>query len=108
MRYLRDLGRRKVRTALTILGMTIGIWALVVFGSMANKITALVEGGSGYYADKVTVSDSPARSAASPPRRCRIRPRTSSRPSTGVDVVVPAVMMLMDDQEPAVSMASHR
>ena len=38
---MRDLGRRKLRTTLTILGITIGIWALVVFGSMANKINAL-------------------------------------------------------------------
>ena len=44
MRYLRNLGRRHVRTILTILGITIGIWALVVFGSMANKINALVAG----------------------------------------------------------------
>ena len=57
MHYLRDLGRRKVRTTLTILGITIGIWALVVFGSMANKINALVEGGSTYYAGKLTLAD---------------------------------------------------
>ena len=57
MRYVRNLGRRPVRTVLTILGITIGIWALVVFGSMANKINALVSGGSGYYADKITVAD---------------------------------------------------
>ena len=57
MRLLRELSRRKLRTALTILGITIGIWALVVFSSMANKINALVEGGSTYYADKITVSD---------------------------------------------------
>ncbi len=53
---MRNLGRRKLRTTLTILGITIGIWALVVFGSMANKINALVEGGSTYFADKVSVS----------------------------------------------------
>ena len=57
MRLLRELSRRKLRTALTILGITIGIWALVVFSSMANKINALVEGGSTYYADKIIVSD---------------------------------------------------
>jgi cell division protein FtsX len=62
MRYFRNLGRRPVRTVLTILGITIGIWALVVFGSMANKINALVSGGSDYYADKITLSD-----------RCRCR-----------------------------------
>ena len=42
MRLLRQLARRKLRTTLTILGITIGIWALVVFSSMANKINALV------------------------------------------------------------------
>jgi len=38
MRLLRELSRRKLRTTLTITGITIGIWALVVFSSMANKI----------------------------------------------------------------------
>ena len=55
MTLLRDLGRRKLRTTLTILGITIGIWALVVFGSMSNKINAIVDGGSTFYEDKVTV-----------------------------------------------------
>jgi putative ABC transport system permease protein len=57
MRLLRQLTRRKLRTTLTILGITIGIWALVVFSSMANKINALVEGGSQYFAGKVLVTD---------------------------------------------------
>src|SRR5688572_9169497 len=60
MRLLRELSRRKLRTALTILGITIGIWALVVFSSMANKINALVDGGSQYYADKIIVTDGSA------------------------------------------------
>ena len=60
MRLLRELSRRKLRTTLTILGITIGIWALVVFSSMANKINALVEGGSQYYADKILVTDGSA------------------------------------------------
>ncbi len=60
MRLLRELSRRKLRTTLTILGITIGIWALVVFSSMANKINALVEGGSEYYANKILVTDGSA------------------------------------------------
>jgi putative ABC transport system permease protein len=56
MKILRDLGRRRLRTTLTILGITIGIWALVVFGSMANKINSIVDGGSQFFADKVTVA----------------------------------------------------
>ena len=57
MTLLRELGRRKLRTTLTILGITIGIWALVVFSSMANKINGLVASGSDYYVGKVIVSD---------------------------------------------------
>jgi putative ABC transport system permease protein len=64
MRLLRELSRRRLRTTLTILGITIGIWALVVFSSMANKINALVEGGSQYYADKIIVTDGSSFGAA--------------------------------------------
>ena len=57
MRLLRQLSRRKLRTTLTILGITIGVWALVVFSSMANKINALVAGGSQYFEGKILVTD---------------------------------------------------
>jgi putative ABC transport system permease protein len=57
MRLLRELSRRKLRTALTITGITIGIWALVVFSSMANKINGLVGQGTEFYADKIIVTD---------------------------------------------------
>jgi len=56
MRLVRDLGRRKLRSGLTITGIAVGIMALVVFGSMANKMNALISGGSKYYADKAVVS----------------------------------------------------
>jgi len=57
VRLFRELSRRKLRTTLTILGITIGIWALVVFSSMANKINALFDGGNQYYVGKIVVSD---------------------------------------------------
>ena len=53
MRILRELSRRKLRTSLTITGITIGIWALVVFSSMANQINGLVGMGTKFYADKI-------------------------------------------------------
>jgi putative ABC transport system permease protein len=56
MRLVRDLGRRKLRSTLTITGIAIGIMALVVFGSMANKMNALIGGGSKYYQGKIVVS----------------------------------------------------
>ena len=60
MRILRELSRRKLRTSLTIVGITIGIWALVVFSSMANQINGLVGMGSEFYADKIVVTDGEA------------------------------------------------
>src|SRR4029079_4510811 len=51
------LSRRRLRTTLTILGITIGIWPLVVFSSMANKINGYVDSGSDYYIGKIIVSD---------------------------------------------------
>jgi len=56
MRTLRNLGRRKLRTALTVSGITIGIWALVVFGALATKIDGLVSGAHDYFGDRVVVS----------------------------------------------------
>ena len=60
MRLLRELSRRRLRTTLTVLGITIGIWALVVFSSMANKINGFVESGSDYFVGKIIVSDASA------------------------------------------------
>lgn len=57
MRILRELSRRKLRTSLTIIGIAIGIWTLVVFSSMANKINTIVDGGSQFYVGKIIASD---------------------------------------------------
>jgi putative ABC transport system permease protein len=56
VRTLRNVFRRKARAFLTIFGIAIGVFALVVMGSMAEKITLLVDGGTTYYKDKVSVS----------------------------------------------------
>jgi putative ABC transport system permease protein len=95
---LRNLGRRKVRTTLTILGITIGIWALVVFGSMANKIGALVEGGSTYYADKIVLSDASGSLGGFANVPMSLSTAELVRAVDGVDAVAPGVMLLMDDE----------
>ena len=56
MRILRNVFKRKLRVMLTIFGITIGVLALVVMGSMAEKINLLVAGGIRYYSGKVTVA----------------------------------------------------
>ena len=104
MKLLRNLARRKVRTTLTILGITIGIWALVVFGSMANKIDALVAGGSSYYEGKITLSDKAGAVGGFSAAPMSLATAEAVRRVEGVDVVDPVVMMLMDDQPGAVAM----
>ena len=101
MRLLRNLSRRKLRTTLTIVGISVGIWALVVMSSMANKIGALVEGGSTYYRDKITVSD-----ASNPNFGFGFTPMPLSTADEilaipGVAVTVPEVSMLLDPDETA-------
>jgi len=56
MRILRNIFRRKLRVTLTVFGITIGVLALVVMGSMAEKINLLVSGGVRYYSNKVIVA----------------------------------------------------
>jgi putative ABC transport system permease protein len=97
MHSLRNLGRRKVRTSLTILGITIGIWALVVFGSMANKIGAMVEGGSTYYADKITLSDAAGSMGGFSAAPMSLETAELVRAVPGVAAVAPGVMVLMDE-----------
>ena len=57
MRMFRNVFRRKMRAFLTIFGITIGVFALVVMGSMAEKINLLIDGGTRYYSDKVVIAD---------------------------------------------------
>ena len=98
MSLFRNLARRKLRSTLTIVGITIGIWALVVMSSMANKIGALVEGGSNYYQDKIIVTDASniAVGFGFTPMPLETADRILAIP--GVDVTVPEVGMLLDPE----------
>lgn len=105
LRSLRNLSRRKLRTGLTILGITIGIWALVVFSSMANKINALVEGGSEYYADKVIVTDaSDASGMMGAPLAASVADEIAS--VDGVELAVAQVSLVLDPESTGMSMGT--
>ena len=96
MRLLRQLTRRKLRTTLTILGITIGIWALVVFSSMANKINSMVAGGSQYFAGKVLVTDASNLAVAIGITPMKIDVADQVRKLGGVAASVPQIQMLLD------------
>jgi putative ABC transport system permease protein len=96
MRLLRQLTRRKLRTTLTILGITIGIWALVVFSSMANKINSLVEGGSQYFAGKILVTDATNFAVGAGITPMKIDVADQVRELDGVAAVDAQIQMLYD------------
>ena len=54
---LRNIFRRKLRTGLTVFGITIGIFALVVLGAMAEKINVLVDGAERFLSDRISIGD---------------------------------------------------
>jgi putative ABC transport system permease protein len=103
MRMLRNLSRRRVRTGLTILGITIGIWALVVFGSMANRINDMVGQGAQYYTSgAVTVWSGGGDMPLSNPIDISLATRLAAL--DGVDVVVPGTSLNLSGTASGVSM----
>jgi putative ABC transport system permease protein len=103
MRMLRNLSRRRLRTALTILGITIGIWALVVFGSMANRINDMVGKGSVYFqSGAISVWGGGGDTPKMNPLDISLEDKIKSIP--GVDVVVPGVSMNLTDDNASMSM----
>lgn len=96
MVMLRNLTRRKLRTTLTIVGITVGIWALVVMSSMANKIGSLVEGGSTYYNGKIIVSDGSNIAFGFVYTPMPISTADLILQVPGVAVAVPEVQLLLD------------
>ena len=54
---LTELWAHKMRSMLTLTLLMLGVFALVVMGSMAEKINLLIDGGTRYYSDKVIIAD---------------------------------------------------
>lgn len=96
---LRNLLRRKLRTALTIGGIVIGVFALTVMGAMSEKLTQLVKGGENYYGDKVTVTDSQASLFGGAPMNMDKRAEIAK--VEGVKFVSPSVGLLFSEDTTA-------
>ena len=59
---LRNIGRCKLRSGLTVLGIVIGVFALTVMGALAEKLNVLVDGGDEYFRTRIFVLEQDARS----------------------------------------------
>jgi putative ABC transport system permease protein len=55
MEILRNITRRKLRSALTISGIVIGVLALTTMGALAENFNALIDGGVKYFGSNVQV-----------------------------------------------------
>jgi len=102
MGTIRNVFRRKGRAFLTIFGITIGVFALVVMGAMAEKLNLLVDGGIRYYGDKVTVTDAGATGTFGGPLSLK-KVREIERVD-GVARASASLAMLLDNDANQVSM----
>ncbi len=104
MRTIRNVFRRKTRAILTISGIMIGVLALVVMGSMAEKITKLVDGGTEFYGDKVTVAAGTGKgmSITSEPMSVDMVKRIEK--VEGVARASAGVMLLLDAKQSSMNM----
>jgi putative ABC transport system permease protein len=97
---ISNIWRRPLRTALTILGIVIGVFALTVMGALAEKLNVLVDGGDEYFRTRIFVFDEGAASGF----------QASARPITrdlvdeiveldGVERATPVLQTLLDPEE---------
>ncbi|HSK93449.1 MAG TPA: ABC transporter permease [Candidatus Angelobacter sp.] len=97
---ISNIWRRPLRTALTILGIVIGVFALTVMGALAEKLNVLVDGGDEYFRTRLFVFDAGAASGF----------QASSRPISrdlvdrieeldGVERATPVLQTLLDPEE---------
>jgi len=61
---LRNIVRRKLRSALTISGIVIGVLALTTMGALAENFNALLDGGVKYFSSNVQVGPPDGQSAS--------------------------------------------
>jgi putative ABC transport system permease protein len=94
MTIVRNLGRRKLRSFLTITGIVIGIVALTTMGAVAANFDALLGGGVAYYGDHVMVEDSGAPAGLLPTGVVALGKVTEVERVRGVAAAFPEIMLL--------------
>jgi len=103
MVILRNIFRKKLRAILTISGITIGVFALVVMGSLAEKMTLLVDGGTKYFKDKISVSEGGYASSLFSTGLIPIGKITEIEKVEGVDIVSVSASTILNDELGAVN-----
>lgn len=97
---ISNIWRRPLRTALTVLGIVIGVFALTVMGALAEKLNVLVDGGDEYFRTRLFVFDEGAASgfqASSRPVTRDLVERIERLP--GVERATPVLQTLLDPEQ---------
>src|SRR4030042_6910568 len=97
MKILRSIFRRKIRASLTIFGISIGIFAFVVMGSMAEKLNKLVSGGLDYYGTRITVQDAKAQMSFFSSNPISISKIDEIKKIDGVKSAYPSIGLLIEE-----------
>ena len=100
MGILRDVFRRKSRSILTVIGVAIGVFALVVLGSASENNRVYVDRLTGYYDGVITVIDDQDTSivgigAGERPLLMDLKPKLDAYP--GVKEAFPVATSLIDE-----------
>ncbi|HET6351516.1 MAG TPA: ABC transporter permease [Coriobacteriia bacterium] len=100
MGILRDVFRRRGRSVLTVIGVAIGVFALVVLGSASENNRVYIDRLEGYYSHVITVIDSQDASfvgmaGGNRPLLMDMKPKLEAY--DGVKGVFPVCSTLLDD-----------
>jgi putative ABC transport system permease protein len=101
MTVLRDIFRRKARSILTISGIGVGVFALVVLGAVAENDNIYVEQLTGYYKNAIVVveeSDANFVGMSNGNRPMSMQKIAELRAQPGVSEVSAQVNMLLDSK----------
>ncbi len=90
MEVLRNLSRRRLRSALTIFGIVIGVLAMTTMGAIAERFNAQFAAGASYFGSNVQVRGTATESILSPAKAAEIA-RVD-----GVTAAVPSVSVTGD------------
>ncbi|HLK10298.1 MAG TPA: ABC transporter permease [Candidatus Binatia bacterium] len=96
---LRELRRRAVRSALTAVGIAIGVAALILLGALSEKMGRLVAGGRDFATGQITVSGAGTGAVTGMTRGGLLSgdQLEAVRAVPGVDAVAPIVMFPLSD-----------
>lgn len=96
LEMLRNMARRRSRTSLTVVGIVIGIFALAVMGSLAEKMNLMIDGGVKYYTGQLTIAPKGGEMSFGSALNSSIVEEMSKVP--GVRRVSPYVALMLDEE----------